>query len=1335
MGLIMQGNPPIGKFGPILFSGLLVMSGFLVIPHQIGAKPESCNARSESWIINDLGRPSPDIDVFGLDDLTIGDLDCDGASEIYVNCWSDAHVYRFVGRNNSWEVDDIGQLLANSRGNSIEIGDADDDGHDELYAGAYLTRDRNYVYQLRKGEAGWEKDLLGATGNTSNGFAIGDGNNDDRNELFSSDVDSHVYMFYKAQTWNCQDIGNGSEYQSDYAIMRGIAVGDGDNDGKNEVYASNNDGLTFRAEYSGYGWNWTEIDRHKNTALSDLALGDADNDGKDEICVLTVGTNTSTIMYKWNCSSKSWDGVVMTGYLPSYGTGDYRICIGDGNGNGWNEVYVSMGYYLYQLSFINGTWMSTYLGSANAGIMSLATGSAAGDPNQKEIYAACNDGHLYQFYNDVFPPANPSVRSDTHPVPGTWYNQGRVRMLWDLPPFDISGIKGYSIMWDTSPTTVPREHINVTGNVSEFLGPRLRDGSGWYFHIRACDNSGNWNDSATTFGPVCIDTKAPSGLSLRIGDGSGYANDALVALSPDAPDPQPGSGTGWMAFSNDGTFWTDWLPYDSALSGWNLTDYRFGGEDTDGPKTVYFKARDVAGNEVTAENRTAATVFLDRRAPDGLGIAINDGSEWTNKADVTLLVRASDPEPASGLWRLGLSNDGVSWSGWTDWAGTAAWSLAEGAGGADSDGLKTVHLRVMDRAGNIAGPASATIFLDQRPPGQLGLLINDGAGFTNVSEVSLAVHVVDPEPGSAGLEMAFSNDGSEYGPWEPMAELRGNWSLVTGAGGKDSDGNKTVRMMTRDAAGNLGGPVNASIFLDRVRPERLAIAINGGARYATRPDVDLSLAAEDAEPSSGLRAMQFSRDGTVWTEWEQFSPCRTYHLDGPDGPRTLHFKVKDRAGNIGGEGTATIILDTTAPFLTGVVASGITPRSAVIMWQTDEEADGAVDYGPTGAYGMSAANGTFVTSHSILLTGLLPATTYHFRVTSKDAAGNGPARSSDITFTTTSKDDFVPPMISDVKVLGLSDRTAVIGWRTSEPADGLVEWGPTEAYGMSGRDSRLVLVHSLTLGGLSPSTAYHFRVASSDSSGNGPSFSPDFTFTTLARPDTTPPVISDVTIVAFSDRQAVISWLTDEAADTVVEYGTDQGYGKRAVDRALVLSHQLILSGLAPSTTYHFRVHATDAAGNGPVTSPDFAFTTLALPDTTPPVISGVKVLDLTGTSALVCWDTDEASTGLLELGTDASYGISVEDGAFTTRHALLLQNLTPGRTYHFRVYSTDLSGNRAGPTGDATFTAPSEPPAPGVARLGPLDLVMAAALLALAAAGAALISRSRGRAGRGRTD
>ncbi len=91
--------------------------------------------------------------------------------------------------------------------------------------------------------------------------------------------------------------------------------------------------------------------------------------------------------------------------------------------------------------------------------------------------------------------------------------------------------------------------------------------------------------------------------------------------------------------------------------------------------------------------------------------------------------------------------------------------------------------------------------------------------------------------------------------------------------------------------------------------------------------------------------------------------------------------------------------------------------------------------------------------------------------------------------------------------------------------------------------------------------------------------------------DGTRPVLSSVHAVPFGAQEATVMWHTDERADGTVQYGATAAYGNTATVGALVFEHSLTLGGLAPSTTYHFRVRSADAAGNAS-TSGDFTFTT-----------------------------------------------------------------------------------------------------------------------------------------------
>lgn len=147
---------------------------------------------------------------------------------------------------------------------------------------------------------------------------------------------------------------------------------------------------------------------------------------------------------------------------------------------------------------------------------------------------------------------------------------------------------------------------------------------------------------------------------------------------------------------------------------------------------------------------------------------------------------------------------------------------------------------------------------------------------------------------------------------------------------------------------------------------------------------------------------EVSLSGTTWTKaYAEIFSLPTYTLDAM-------FYYELTAYNTALNGTArmddfslnAIPPDITPPKISLVTSQNITSVGAQINWQTNEPADSQVEYGLTKLYGkISPRDSNLVKAHVFLLGTLLPNTTYHYRVRSKDEAGNL-ALSSDFVFAT-----------------------------------------------------------------------------------------------------------------------------------------------------------------------------------------------------------------------------------------------------------------------------------------------------------------------------------------------
>jgi len=154
-----------------------------------------------------------------------------------------------------------------------------------------------------------------------------------------------------------------------------------------------------------------------------------------------------------------------------------------------------------------------------------------------------------------------------------------------------------------------------------------------------------------------------------------------------------------------------------------------------------------------------------------------------------------------------------------------------------------------------------------------------------------------------------------------------------------------------------------------------------------------------ATSTAGIASVQFYLDGSPLGSAATSSPYTISWntASSTNGNHSLYALATDNYANTA---TSTSVTVTVAnpPVISAISTGTPLTTAATIAWITDQAADSLVEYGTSSAYTTSSTyNASYVTSHSVTLTGLNSLTPYHFRVDSSDGVL---ATSSDSTFTT-----------------------------------------------------------------------------------------------------------------------------------------------------------------------------------------------------------------------------------------------------------------------------------------------------------------------------------------------
>jgi hypothetical protein len=194
--------------------------------------------------------------------------------------------------------------------------------------------------------------------------------------------------------------------------------------------------------------------------------------------------------------------------------------------------------------------------------------------------------------------------------------------------------------------------------------------------------------------------------------------------------------------------------------------------------------------------------------------------------------------------------------------------------------------------------------------------------------------------------------------------------------------------------------VDSAAAATTVRVTASAAGITRNFDVAVTLPVTVAISPKNVSTEAGERQTQFaatvtgaSDTGVNWT----LSPAvgsisSTGVYTSPvsvSSPQTVTIRATSREDTSRSD-TATVVVnpDQTAPVVSAVAVNAGT-TTATLTWTTDERSDTRVTYGATAlAMNQNKSDSARVTQHSITLTGLLPGTTYYFRVTSTDASGN-----------------------------------------------------------------------------------------------------------------------------------------------------------------------------------------------------------------------------------------------------------------------------------------------------------------------------------------------------------
>lgn len=331
------------------------------------------------------------------------------------------------------------------------------------------------------------------------------------------------------------------------------------------------------------------------------------------------------------------------------------------------------------------------------------------------------------------------------------------------------GLKGYSIVIDNNPYTIPDTTIETTSTSYEIA---ITPSQSFYVHVAAIDNAGNISQvSHYLYQDTTPPTVTISGIPTN------WTNQNVVLTIT----------------ANDTSLYRIQLPSGSYLyasSETLTTTYTVSANGT-----YTFTAEDRFGNKTT---KSVTIDKIDGQPPTGVSVTINNGSAYTNTpSPLYLTLTASDT--LSGLNTVRIKVNDKNWDNPIPFSPSITYNVSPGF---IKEGTNTVYVEVSDKAGNTT-IASDTIIVDTVAP---YASINNSQTTLDTLTTSLQIQAYDVNSKGAdaisGLDkiriVESDNQGNVYQAtnWIDYSPTI-NWTFYP------VDGMHKIELQAKDKAGNI----------------------------------------------------------------------------------------------------------------------------------------------------------------------------------------------------------------------------------------------------------------------------------------------------------------------------------------------------------------------------------------------------------------------------------------------------------------------------------------------------------------------------------------------------